>query len=160
MYIVDGSLLEMIIQGNYLFMPTLDLKILSEGNTGNQKELYRVYLSSYVGNYAWACYLMKILDERLHWKWFKGIVSLSALDLKIPLEGNAGNWYQNNFKLLVFVRNINLEGIVSVWQPWPWKFYQREIQPIKRFKMHLFSLYMSGFAWNYSLMNIVLLIYN
>ena len=48
------------------------LKILSEGNTGDQKKLRLVSLAIYVGN----CYLMNILDGRLYWKWFKGIFSV------------------------------------------------------------------------------------
>ena len=39
-------------------MSALALKILSEGNTGDQKKLRLVSLSIYVGN----CYLLNILD--------------------------------------------------------------------------------------------------
>jgi len=50
------SSLEMII-GNCLCMSALALKITSEGNTGDQKKLCLVSLSSYV----WNCYVMKIV---------------------------------------------------------------------------------------------------
>ena len=41
-------------------MSALDLKILSEGNTGDQKKLRLVSLSIYVGN----SYLLNILNGR------------------------------------------------------------------------------------------------
>ena len=46
-----------MIIGNCLCMSSLALKITSEGNTGDQKKLRLVSLSSYV----WNCYVMKIV---------------------------------------------------------------------------------------------------
>ena len=46
-----------MIIGNCLCMSALALKITSEGNTGDQKKLRLVSLSSYV----WNCYVMKIV---------------------------------------------------------------------------------------------------
>ena len=45
-----------MIIGNCVCMSALALKITSEGNTGDQKKLRLVSLSSYV----WNCYVMKI----------------------------------------------------------------------------------------------------
>ena len=45
-----------MIIGNCLCMSALALKITSQGNTGDQKKLRLVSLSSYV----WNCYVMKI----------------------------------------------------------------------------------------------------
>ena len=75
-----------MIQGDCLWMSALALKILSEGNTGNQKKLRLVSLSIYVGN----CYLLDILDGRRYYKWFKGIVSVSQLGLENSVGGKYG----------------------------------------------------------------------
>ena len=53
-----------MIQGDSLYMSALALKILLEGNTGDQKRLRLFSLSLNVYN----CYLMNILDGCLCWK--------------------------------------------------------------------------------------------
>ena len=53
-------------------MSALALKILSEGNTGDQKKLRLVSFFSYAEN----CYLMNILEACLRWKRLEGIVSV------------------------------------------------------------------------------------
>ena len=64
-----------MIQGDSLCMSALALKILLEGNTGDQKRLRLFSLSLNVYN----CYLMNILDGCLCLKWFKGEVLINPL---------------------------------------------------------------------------------